>query len=93
MNIRNPVSITLCLFAATAFTSPAVLAAAPKAPAFKALDTNHDGYVEANEAKQNATVARNFKILDTNGDGRISKNEYQALVNAMRDQSNAAQQD
>lgn len=87
MSYRKSSGLALCVLAPMVFASGTALAAAKQVPSFKTLDTNHDGYIEANEARQAPTVARNFQLLDANGDGRISRDEYQALVNAMRDQS------
>ena len=93
MSYRKSFGLALSLLAPMVFASGTALAAARQAPSFKTLDTNHDGYIEANEAKQAPEVARNFQILDANGDGRISKEEYQALVKAMRDQGASGQHD
>lgn len=89
MSYRKSLGLALCMLAPMVFASGTALAAARQAAPFKTLDTNHDGYIEANEARQDPMVARNFQILDANGDGRISHKEYQALVNAMRDQDSS----
>lgn len=45
---------------------------------FDEVDTNHDGYISAEEAKRSATALAEFKRLDTNHDGKISRDEWKA---------------
>jgi hypothetical protein len=44
----------------------------PIAPLVRALDTNHDGVIDANEI---ANASESLKKLDRNGDGEIRLNE------------------
>ena len=47
----------------------------PTNPVFLKLDTNKDGYVSRDEAKQDKTVNAMFKLADTNHDGRLNEDE------------------
>ena len=44
----------------------------PPAPLFQALDTNHDGVIDANEI---ANASASLKTLDKNGDGQLTQDE------------------
>lgn len=43
---------------------------------FNKLDTNHDGYVDRNEAKRLNGLSEIFDQADTNHDGKLSKEEF-----------------
>ena len=43
---------------------------------FDALDVNHDGSIDEQEAKASKTLAAEFKKLDTNKDGKLSLAEF-----------------
>lgn len=45
-------------------------------PLFDELDTNHDDYLTAEEARRSAAVTARFKELDTDHDGKVSVDEY-----------------
>jgi len=45
----------------------------PPAPLFQALDTNHDGVIDANEI---ANARASLKTLDKNGDGQLTQDEF-----------------
>jgi EF hand domain-containing protein len=42
---------------------------------FRQLDTNQDGYITRDEARDSPAVTRRFSELDRDGDGRISPEE------------------
>jgi Ca2+-binding EF-hand superfamily protein len=44
-------------------------------PAFTKLDTNHDGFVDLNEAKKLPGLLEIFDKLDANHDGKLSAEE------------------
>jgi hypothetical protein len=50
-------------------------------PSFEAADTNHDGWVDRQEATK---VGLDFNAADTNKDGKISKAEYDAAIKAKK---------
>lgn len=41
----------------------------------KSLDTDHNGFISAEEAKANPAVAEAFEDADTDGDGQLSMSE------------------
>ena len=43
---------------------------------FKALDTDNNGYISAEEANANPAVAEAFGDGDVNGDGQLSMEEF-----------------
>lgn len=45
---------------------------------FRQLDTNQDGYITRDEARDSPAVTRRFNELDRDGDGRISPEEQRA---------------
>jgi hypothetical protein len=45
----------------------------PKNPIIEALDTNHDGVIDAAEL---AKAGESLKALDKNGDGKLSEDEF-----------------
>ncbi|HZM44867.1 MAG TPA: EF-hand domain-containing protein [Burkholderiales bacterium] len=45
---------------------------------FNSLDTNKDGYVTREEAKNSATLSKQFSQLDKDGDGKLSAAELAA---------------
>lgn len=53
-------------------------AGATAAGGFSALDTNHDGYISRDEARD-ASWANRFSELDQDNDGRLSQSEFGAM--------------
>ena len=47
--------------------------------AFQKLDTNNDGVISAEEAKQNPALRDNFASVDHNKDRQIEKGEFSAF--------------
>jgi hypothetical protein len=47
--------------------------------AFRALDTNGDGWISREEAARRPEVASNFKQADRDGDGRLSFAEFETV--------------
>jgi hypothetical protein len=45
---------------------------------FEALDTDHDGTIDANEAAASDILAQQFRALDTSGNGRLTLTEFAA---------------
>jgi hypothetical protein len=48
---------------------------------FDALDTDHDGSIDANEAAASDVLAAQFKALDIDGDGKLSLAEFTTANN------------
>ncbi len=46
---------------------------------FDALDANHDGYIDKQEAAVSKTLANEFAKLDTNKDNKLSLMEFQSV--------------
>jgi Ca2+-binding EF-hand superfamily protein len=69
-----------------AFCAPAALlsltafaqnAGSPSVSAvFDSLDSDHDGFVTAQDAQAAPVVAQSFASADKNGDGKLSKEEF-----------------
>ncbi|MEH6472591.1 MAG: hypothetical protein V7752_15205 [Halopseudomonas sp.] len=68
MNIK-----TLC---AIALTAASVTAYAGDKPDFKAVDSDADGYISIDEAKNIQGLAEAFAVLDSDKDGKLSEAEY-----------------
>ena len=49
-------------------------------PAFKSLDTNHDGYIDQNEAAADPKVLAAFDKADRDKDGKLSVKEFYHFV-------------
>jgi hypothetical protein len=47
---------------------------------FEALDKNHTGKLEGEEAKILETVGETPAEVDSNGDGRVDRHEFEAVV-------------
>src|SRR5262245_35240776 len=45
------------------------------ADTFKSLDTNRDGYISREEARNSSELSRQFSTLDKDGDGKLSAQE------------------
>ena len=48
-------------------------------PSFAMLDTNNDGYISQQEARQSQPVQSNFSRIDENKDSRLSQAEFAAF--------------
>jgi Ca2+-binding EF-hand superfamily protein len=48
---------------------------------FDALDTNHDGFIDRNEAAASDVLAGQFSKLDASADGKLSLAEFTAASN------------
>lgn len=68
-------SIILVLFSGSLFAADN----ANKAPQFRDLDTNKDGFVNSTEAKAWSDLQAVFPHIDLNEDGKIDKSEFAAL--------------
>ena len=55
---------------------------AAKTPNFSQLDTNRDGYIDANEADVSPEVTSLLSKADKDKDGRLSANEFLAAMSA-----------
>lgn len=53
----------------------------PAAATFNSFDTNNDGYVSREEARESAELTRRFDQLDRNRDGRLSPGEVSGWRN------------
>ena len=73
MNLKTLMALAI----AAAFAAP-VLAQAPAAGGFAAVDRNNDGYLSRDEARESTWNSR-FSELDKDNDGRISQSEFSAL--------------
>jgi len=54
----------------------------PSAATFRSFDSNNDGYVSREEARESAELTRRFNALDRNRDGRLSLDEMSGWRNA-----------
>jgi Ca2+-binding EF-hand superfamily protein len=52
---------------------------------FKKLDTNKDGYISMDEAKENPLLARHFYKFDTRQTGQLDKSEFSAFESMRKD--------
>ena len=73
MNLKTLMALAI----AAAFAAP-VLAQAPAAGGFAAVDRNNDGYLSRDEARESTWNSR-FSELDKDNDGRISQSEFNAM--------------
>ncbi len=62
-------------------TSESATAVASVQAKFDALDTNHDGFIDKNEAAASDVLAGQFATLDASGDGKLSLAEFTAASN------------
>ncbi|HSE13159.1 MAG TPA: EF-hand domain-containing protein [Rudaea sp.] len=46
---------------------------------FEALDANHDGYIDRQEAAVSKPLANEFATIDANKDGKLSLIEFEAI--------------
>ena len=56
-----------------------VLAGEKKAVTFDDLDTNHDGYISADEAKANPDLWKKFTQADKDSNGKLDVSEFSAF--------------
>ena len=73
-----------------ALMSTAALAQDAGSNPFDALDTDHDGMLNAQEGQQHPVVAHSFTAADKNGDGKLSRDEFNAAFKT-RQQSDASE--
>lgn len=57
---------------------------------FKALDTNHDGYVSRDEARNANELNTRFSELDRDNDNKLSRQEYSGIEADKRAQGHGA---
>jgi hypothetical protein len=76
----------IALAVAGAFAVPIAASAADDSPAnpqagraFDRLDTNHDGYVSRDEARNASELNSRFSELDRDNNGMLSRQEYNAM--------------
>lgn len=53
---------------------------AAEVESFPALDVNHDGFIDKQEAAASAAVSKAFETADTNKDGRLSTAEFAKIA-------------
>lgn len=76
----NKIALILAAAGMAAFSGAAV-AQSGGAPTFAAADTNHDGFVDFQEAQvaYPGLDQKNFDQVDTNKDGKLTQDEYNQL--------------
>lgn len=85
-NVVMAAAVTMAM-SAPLYADPEASARGPANPVFQKLDTNHDGYIDRNEAAKLRNFSNAFDEADDNHDGRLDQDEFlkaQAIYDRMR---------